>query len=105
MRSCRSAEIGAASARASTLSFRLPGGVDAEQLPDLPGSLMSRGADRQLRTDSPTTALYRLTSWAEERDLELGALTVTRPSLEDAYLDLVSSEGSEDGARKVLVTP
>jgi ABC-2 type transport system ATP-binding protein len=52
---------------------------------------MSRGADWQLRTDAPTLALLRLTSWAQERRLEIPALTVARPSLEDVYLDLVGS--------------
>jgi ABC-2 type transport system ATP-binding protein len=84
-------EISSRSARTCTLSFRLPSNVGIGELPELPGALMSRGADWQLRTDAPTLALLRLTSWAQERRLEIPALTVARPSLEDVYLDLVGS--------------
>jgi ABC-2 type transport system ATP-binding protein len=98
------AEIGSRSARTSTVSFRLPRNVGVAQLPELPGPLVSRGADWQLRTDTPTVALFRLTSWAQERGLELAALTVTRPSLEDVYLDLVGSSGSGESARQAMVT-
>jgi ABC-2 type transport system ATP-binding protein len=37
-----------------------------------------------------TGALHALTTWALGRDIALGQLTVTRRSLEDVYLELVS---------------
>jgi hypothetical protein len=34
----------------------------------------------------------QITSWALERGVELEALEVTRPSLEDVYLELTSGD-------------
>jgi hypothetical protein len=36
--------------------------------------------------------LHRLTDWASARDLELAAISVTRPTLEDVYLELVGEQ-------------
>jgi ABC-2 type transport system ATP-binding protein len=41
-------------------------------------------------TDDPTTLLHRLTSEALERGERLADLSVTRPSLEDVYLELTA---------------
>jgi len=41
-----------------------------------------------LHTDQPTKAMSILATWAIERGEELLGLTVTRPSLEDAYLQV-----------------
>jgi len=91
------AEIGGTSRQLSVVSFRLPPGVDHHDLPLLPGRLVPRGADWQLRTDNPTAALFQLTGWAQDCGLQLSALTVTRPSLEDVYLELVgTSEQAEN---------
>jgi ABC-2 type transport system ATP-binding protein len=50
------------------------------------------------RTHDPTTLLYELTSTALERGERLEALTVTRPTLEDVYLELTAAEGDDAGA-------
>jgi len=50
----------------------------------------------RLETGDPTRTLYELTSWAVQSDIELGGLEVTRPSLEDVYLEITKSvAGSE----------
>ena len=50
----------------------------------------------RLKTGDPTRTLYELTSWAVQSDIELGGLEVTRPSLEDVYLEITKSvAGSE----------
>jgi ABC-2 type transport system ATP-binding protein len=41
-----------------------------------------------VRTTDPTADLYRITGWAIDHGVDLGALSVTQPSLEDIYLDL-----------------
>ncbi|GAA4715036.1 ABC transporter ATP-binding protein [Pseudonocardia yuanmonensis] len=87
------AEIGGAARQGSVLTFRLPPDTARDDLPDLGGPLVTEGLEWQLRTPEPTAALHRLTSWATSRGVELPALTVTRPSLEDVYLDLVSTHG------------
>ena len=51
------------------------------------GAQVERGQVR-LRTATPTRDLAPLLSWAAERDTELEGLTVTRPTLEDVYLEL-----------------
>jgi ABC-2 type transport system ATP-binding protein len=50
-----------------------------------------------LRTTEPTRTLHELTGWALERGVGLEHLEVSRPTLEDVYLDLTGGEaGSED---------
>ena len=52
------------------------------------GALAGDGA-HSLATDSPTRSLHELTSWAVEHDIELEELTVTHPTLEDLFIELV----------------
>jgi ABC-2 type transport system ATP-binding protein len=69
--------------------FRLPDGVETGAVPLPAGADFERGERLvSFRTDSPTRELTQLLLWASERDVELEALTVTRPSLEDIYLEL-----------------
>jgi ABC-2 type transport system ATP-binding protein len=42
-----------------------------------------------ITTAAPTHSLHRLTGWAVEQGIELEELSVTRPSLEDLFLELV----------------
>ncbi|MCY7417874.1 MAG: ABC transporter ATP-binding protein [Chloroflexi bacterium] len=54
---------------------------------------VSRTADTlELRTALPTLAVHALTSWAIEAGFEFQELSVSRPSLEDAYLELVGQD-------------
>jgi ABC-2 type transport system ATP-binding protein len=48
-------------------------------------------------TDDPTTLLHELTAAALARGERLESLTVTRPTLEDVYLQLTADEGPSDG--------
>lgn len=48
-----------------------------------------------IKTADPTRALHAVTGWAIDRAIELSDLTVTRPSLEDIYLQL--TEDPADG--------
>ena len=52
------------------------------------------GRHVELETDDPTELLYRLTSEALERGEQLENLSVTRPTLEDVYLELTAEEES-----------
>jgi ABC-2 type transport system ATP-binding protein len=47
-------------------------------------------------TDDPTTLLHELTAAALARGERLEGLTVTRPTLEDVYLELTAGEGGTD---------
>jgi ABC-2 type transport system ATP-binding protein len=57
--------------------------------------------EQQVReTDDPTALLHQLTSGALARGVPLRELSVTRPSLEEVYLELTSAE-EEEGAGRV----
>jgi ABC-2 type transport system ATP-binding protein len=55
------------------------------------------GAVTVLETSDPTTLLHELTSAALARGERLEGLTVTRPTLEDVYLELTAASAAEDG--------
>jgi ABC-2 type transport system ATP-binding protein len=71
------------------VSFSLPPGVPVDHLP-VPAT--TDGDDVVIDTVEPTRVLHALTGWALERDVELVGLAVTRPSLEDIYLELTAAE-------------
>jgi ABC-2 type transport system ATP-binding protein len=48
-------------------------------------------------TDDPTTLLHDLTGEALARGERLEGLTVTRPTLEDVYLELTAATNGADG--------
>ena len=75
--------------RRTLIRFAIPRGVDLETLPLHPAS--SDGV-ATIETTNPTRAVHEVTSWALERGLELEGLEVTRPSLEDVYLELTGHE-------------
>ena len=57
-------------------------------------SYMSNGRRVELETDDPTELLHRLTRDALARGERLEGLEVTRPSLEDVYLELTAEAAS-----------
>jgi ABC-2 type transport system ATP-binding protein len=71
------------------IRFELPGGVEASAVP-----LQARLDDGTviIETKTPTRTLNDLTTWAVAHGLELPNLEVTRPSLEDVYLELTKHE-------------
>ena len=82
-----------AQALADRVAIIAAGRIVAEGAPaDLPGRAVPREDRVELRTTEPTRALHVLTAWALARGEELDALTVTRPSLEDVYLQLTSAQ-------------
>jgi ABC-2 type transport system ATP-binding protein len=71
------------------IRFELPDSVAAAALPLR--VKMDEGI-AIIETATPTRTLNDLTSWAVAQGLELPNLEVTRPSLEDVYLELTRSE-------------
>lgn len=45
-----------------------------------------------VRSTNPTSDLYRITGWAMDHGIDLAGLSVSRPSLEDIYLELTGEE-------------
>lgn len=71
--------------------------VDGQPLPDLaPDATIDDGVwSFEVVESAVTVFLADLTGWALRHGVELGALTVTRPSLEDTYLELIAHEADE----------
>ena len=70
--------------------FRLPG--DLIGIPVDPGALRVTDDTVEITTDSPTAVLHRVTGWALDHGPELVGLTVSRPTLEDVYMDLAGGD-------------
>jgi ABC-2 type transport system ATP-binding protein len=78
------------------ISFRLPDGVAIGNLPAGAGTVAEKANGLvAFHTSRPVKALNELTGWALERGVDLLALEVKRPSLEDVYLRLTSRGGPE----------
>jgi ABC-2 type transport system ATP-binding protein len=79
------ATLGGRDAERARISFRLPAGYTAADLP-----VPSHPANGMVvvETGAPTQVLHQLTGWAIRHGRELAGLTVERPSLEDVYLEL-----------------
>jgi len=68
------------------IRFALPHGIELAALPALSTQPRLTGGEVRVETTAPTADLAVLCSWAEARGLELPALTVERPTLEDVFL-------------------
>jgi ABC-2 type transport system ATP-binding protein len=71
------------------IRFELPAGIDAAAVP---AHLTMINGMAVIETETPTRSLRDLTTWAVAQGLELPNLEVTRPSLEDVYLELTKLE-------------
>ena len=85
------------------VSFDLPDGIAIGELGDaVPSAASVAGRRVEFSTRAPTAAVAALTGWAVARGLELEELSVTRPTLEDVFLDLVADDPTDgvspDGA-------
>jgi ABC-2 type transport system ATP-binding protein len=68
----------------------------ADDLPSLGQEPDGNGA-WEIRVDDPTKVLHELTGWALERGARFDTLEVTRPSLEDVYLEITGAGTAEGG--------
>ena len=84
------ANLGGRDTEAAVVSFTLPPGVPAADLPPLVTAAVTDDPGHQVtaRTPSPLPLLGALAGWAEARGLDLPDLQVHRPTLEDVYLQL-----------------
>jgi ABC-2 type transport system ATP-binding protein len=75
------------------VSFDLPVDVAFDDLRAvLPATTLIIGARIEFSTKAPTAAVAALTGWAVAREIELAELSVSRPTLEDVFLDLVADD-------------
>jgi ABC-2 type transport system ATP-binding protein len=87
--------LGGRDPRATLVRFRLD---DPVKLPAALARLASRSnGEVTFKTDAPTRLLRDLTTWAVAKGIELEGLAVTRPTLEDVYLELTGGQaGAEE---------
>jgi ABC-2 type transport system ATP-binding protein len=89
-------ELGEHLGRRTVISFRLPEGLGADEVRSrVEAELTLAGNEASFEASHPQHQLYRLLGLAEERGLELEALEVRQPSLEDVFLELTSGEAAE----------
>jgi ABC-2 type transport system ATP-binding protein len=82
---------------AATIRFRLS--FDADELPELlRASAKADAGEIELETLDPTRTMYELTSWAVQAGISLEGLEITRPTLEDVYLQITQDVGAESTA-------
>jgi len=89
--------LGGRNTAAAHIRFELPEGVALSDLP-VPATPDETPGEVVIETQDLTKVLARLTGWAVHRGVELGGLTVTRPSLEDVYLELAGTTEPPAGA-------
>ncbi len=81
----------------STVRFRLPAGTEQADLPAPVAAVVEVDEGQAVvSTDRPTGLLAELAGWAVARGIELTDLTVSPPSLEDAYLQLIRTDRDGD---------
>lgn len=78
--------LGGRATAATIITFQ----SDGADLTGLPADTVQVGENGRvtITTPTPTAAIHRLSGWALDRGIELSDLSVTRPSLEDVYLEL-----------------
>ena len=80
----------------TTIRFRLP---ESARLPEAVSQKATvKGGIVELKAEDPTQILFELTSWAVASHVSLAGLEVTRPSLEDVYLEITRESASAAAA-------
>jgi ABC-2 type transport system ATP-binding protein len=90
------ATLGGRDSKASVVSFSLPPGISAAELPATVANAIIPGADGQVAAAarSPLRLVGDLAAWACARGVDLPDLEVRRPGLEETYLRL--TRGHDD---------
>jgi ABC-2 type transport system ATP-binding protein len=88
------ASLGERATKASTIRFTLPASMSASDLPPTIATALVASADGHIeaRASSPLPLVGDLAAWARERNVDLLDLEVTRPTLEDIYLELTEAQ-------------
>ena len=77
----------------SIISFSMDTSPEAS-LP-VEGAVVSLGGAVEIQSVDPTSDLHTLTGWSLDNDVDLVDLSVTRPTLEDVYLELTGGDADE----------
>jgi ABC-2 type transport system ATP-binding protein len=90
-------ELGGRADAPTEIFFNLPAGVGISDLPQGAGEATRMNGGVRLTTTEPVRLLAALTAWALEKGHDLPGLTVSRPSLEDVYLQLTDTDEEGGG--------
>ena len=82
-------EIGKSLKQTNTITFLLADDQIAKLPPALRKISIINGSRVSLTTKDPITILDPLISWSKQKHIKLGDLTVSRPTLEEVYLQLI----------------
>ncbi len=87
-------DIGERATKASTVSFTLPPGTSVADLPPTVACAVvaCRDSKVEVKVSSALSLVGDLAGWAKERCLDIPDLEVTRPTLEDIYLELTEEQ-------------
>jgi ABC-2 type transport system ATP-binding protein len=89
----RPGELAAGRQEQTVITFLLPDGVALDELREhVRGPIESADGVVTLRSANAQRMLYELTSWAERDGIELVGLSASRPTLEDAFLELTATD-------------
>ena len=95
-------EIGGRETAQARVSFTRSGALAEASLPELGEAVQLAGSVATVFTSQPTAVVAALARWAEAAGgTELPGLQVTRPSLEDIYLDMVAAADGEPDEKGV----
>ena len=73
----------------STIRFTLPPNISVAELPpSVVSASVANNGRVEARAEHPLRVVGALAAWADEHDLDLPDLEVSRPTLEDIYLEL-----------------
>jgi ABC-2 type transport system ATP-binding protein len=90
------ATLGGRDTGGTLIRFRLP--AEAGELPEVIGAETTvADGSVEVRTNEPARTLHELTGWALRQGVELHSLEVSRPSLEDVYLQITGGEAGTEG--------
>ena len=78
----------------SVIRFRPP--LAGDLPPEIASLATTANDELRLVVTDPTRVLHELTSWAVGRGIELEGLEVSRPTLEDVYLELTGGEAGAE---------
>jgi len=92
--------LGGRQLEAARIMFSIPAGSTPGEIPPALSSRATPQSDGRLLLSSTSVAkdLYALAGWALEHDLELDDLEVSRPTLEDVYLQLTTETKYSEGS-------
>ena len=90
------ATLGGRDTGGTFIRFHLP--PDAGDLPEaVRAETTVVEGSAEIRTTEPARMLHELTGWAVRQGIELHSLEVTRPSLEDVYLQITGGQAGTEG--------